>query len=45
MFDDNQLLYSRTSLSEFLKLRLHYNELAQRTPTVWRYFAFADIRW
>ena len=24
---------------------LHYNVLAQRTPTVWRYFAFVDIRW
>ena len=28
-----------------VKLRLHYNEWAQCTPTVWRYFAFVDIRW
>ena len=27
-----------------LKLRLHYNELAQRTATVWRYLTFGDIR-
>ena len=27
-----------------IKLRLHYNELAQRTATVWRYFTFGDIR-
>ena len=33
------------SLVERLKLRLHYNESVQRTPTVWRYFAFVDIRW
>ena len=26
------------------KLRLHYNELAQRTATVWRYLTFGDIR-
>ena len=28
----------------FFKLRLHYNELAQRTATVWRYLTFGDIR-
>ena len=28
-----------------LKLRLHYNELAQRTATVLRYLTFVDIRW
>ena len=27
-----------------VKLRLHYNELAQRTATVWRYLTFGDIR-
>ena len=27
-----------------LKQRLHYNELAQHTPSVWRYLAFVDIR-
>ena len=27
-----------------LKQRLHYNELAQRTATVWRYLTFGDIR-
>ena len=27
-----------------LKLRLHYNELAQRTATVLRYLTFGDIR-
>ena len=27
-----------------IKLRLHYNELAQRTATVWRYLTFGDIR-
>ena len=27
-----------------LKLRLHYNELAQRTATVWRYLTFVDLR-
>ena len=27
-----------------LKLRLHYNELAQRTATIWRYLTFGDIR-
>ena len=29
----------------YLKLRLHYNELAQRTATVSRYLTFVDIRW
>ena len=29
---------------KLLKLRLHYNELAQRTATVWRYLTFGDIR-
>ena len=28
-----------------LKLRLHYNELAQRTATVWRYLTVVAIRW
>ena len=28
----------------YVKLRLHYNELAQRTATVWRYLTFGDIR-
>ena len=28
-----------------ISIRLHYNVLAQRTPTVWGYFAFVDIRW
>ena len=32
------------SVHSFLKLRLHYNELAQRTATVWRYLTFGDIR-
>ena len=26
------------------KLRLHIDELARHTPTVWRYLAFVDIR-
>ena len=29
--------------SFIIKLRLHYNELAQRTATVWRYLTFGDI--
>ena len=39
--------YSQHILKELqaiLKLRLHYNELAQRTATVWRYLTFGDIR-
>ena len=24
---------------------IYYNELAQRTATVWRYLTFVDIRW
>ena len=31
--------------SSSVKLRLHYNESAQRTATVWRYLAFGVIRW
>ena len=34
----------RYTLISLLKLRLHYNELAQRTGTVWRYLTFGDIR-
>ena len=32
------------SFGRLLKLRLYYNELAQRTATVWRYLTFGDIR-
>ena len=28
-----------------VKVRLHIDELAQRTASVWRYIAFVDIRW
>ena len=37
--------YGRRTLSQYVKLRLHYNELAQRTATVWRYLIFVVIRW
>ena len=33
-----------SQLLEPLKLPLHYNELAQRTATVWIYLTFGDIR-
>ena len=48
--DDNQAniieAFNSTSryLDDLLKLRLHYNELAKRTATVWRYLTFGDIR-
>ena len=35
----------RTPFYISIKLRLHYNELAQRTATVWRYLTFVGIRW
>ena len=28
-----------------LKLRLHYNELALHSATVWIFLTFADLRW
>ena len=33
------------ALKTYIKLRLHYNELAQRTATVCRYLTFVNIRW
>ena len=38
------LQYGNGTSAQFVKLRLHYNELAQRTATVWRYLTFGDIR-
>ena len=42
----DDLMISAGSMEELLvKLRLHYNELAQRTATVWRYLTLGDKRW
>ena len=40
----NSSLAIKRRTRKWLKLRLHFNELAQRTATVWRYLTFGDIR-
>ena len=41
--EDNVMLKSFFNYFPHIKQHLHYNELAQRTASVWRYLAFIDI--
>ena len=43
--ENDTLVLSSVHILPWVKLRLHYNELAQRTATVWRYLTFVDLRW